>query len=145
MPLFFFACSKVFLMYSPKTTKLPQCVTSFKIDIWHVKIHSATYLEAESSDYFPQLLICCEQIGVTQTHLFVSLGRFHTHAERLGPLVSLWTGQAVETWICVDAALCSTDFVANIRHHVTLEEEENEFNTWKTAVHTREMTFPSPH
>lgn len=59
---------------------------------------------------------------VTSTHLFVLLGSIHTHTEGLGALVALRTGQAVETRIGVDAALCSAHFVANIRHHVTLEE-----------------------
>lgn len=59
---------------------------------------------------------------VTSTHLFVVFGSLHTHTERLGALVTLRTGQAVETWIGVDAALHSTHFVANIRNHVTLEE-----------------------
>lgn len=58
---------------------------------------------------------------VTSTHLFVLLGSLHTHTKRLSALVALWTGQTVETWICVDAALSSTHFVANIRHHVTLD------------------------
>ena len=59
---------------------------------------------------------------VTSTHLFVLLGSLHTHAERLVALVALWTGQAVETWIGVDAALHSIHFVTNIGHHITLEE-----------------------
>ena len=61
-------------------------------------------------------------IWVTPTHLFVFLGSLHAHTKRLVALVALWTGQAVETWIGVDAKLCSTHFVANIRHHVTLGE-----------------------
>lgn len=61
---------------------------------------------------------------VTSTHLFVLLGRFHADTERLRALVALWTGKAVEAWVGVDAALRSAHFIANIRHHITLEEEE---------------------
>lgn len=65
-------------------------------------------------------------------HLFVLLGSLHTHTERLGALVTLWTGQTVETWIGVDAALRSTHFVANIRHHVTLEVGKTSMSTMET-------------
>lgn len=61
-------------------------------------------------------------IIVTPTHLFVPLGSLNTHTIRLIAFVALWTGHAVETWVSVDATLCSTHFVANIRHHVTLEK-----------------------
>lgn len=65
-----------------------------------------------------------EKKKLTSTHLFVLLGSLHTHTKRLGALVALWTGQAMETWISVDTTLHSIHFVANIRHHVTLEERK---------------------
>lgn len=69
------------------------------------------------------------------TYLFILLGSLHPHTERLGALVPLWTGQAVETWISVDAALRSTHFVANIRHHVTLGKGKTGSSECKQILH----------
>lgn len=79
---------------------------------------------------------------VTSTHLFVLLGSLHTHTKRLGALVALRTGQAVETWISVDAALRSTHFVANIRHHVTLEEGKKSIGKMQTNNYMNEVLNP---
>lgn len=84
---------------------------------------------------------------VTPAHLFVLLGRLNAHTKRLGALVALWTGQAVETWVGVDAALRSTHFVANVRHHVTLEEEIYAWSICKqiiTRVNERQMQLQLP-
>lgn len=70
------------------------------------------------------LLKALNESSAAPTHLFVPLGSLHPHTKGLSALVALWTGQAVETWIGVDAALSSTYFVANIRHHVTLRKEK---------------------
>lgn len=56
--------------------------------------------------------------------LFVILGCLYSHAEGLSALVSGRTGQAVEPWVCVDAALGPTRPEADVSHHVTLQRVE---------------------
>lgn len=63
----------------------------------------------------------CLRFRDGSAHLLVQLRILYTHTKRLGTLVTSRAGQTMETWIGVDAALHSVDFVANIRYHVTLK------------------------
>lgn len=68
----------------------------------------------------------CHRLRDSSAHLLVQLRSLYTHSKRLGALVTSRAGQAMETWIGVDTALHSIDFVANIRYHVTLKIGEME-------------------
>lgn len=73
-----------------------------------------------------------------QTDLLVLFGCLHTHPEGLVALVPRGTGQAVESWVGVDASRWAMEFEARIWHQVTLgtEVEKNTGGSLRDSVNS---------